>query len=88
MKPTLGRIVHYRAANGTVRPAIIVQVWNDTCVDLQVFTDGQRDDGWLDPDECTGRDGGKATRSIVFRTSVTETASDGVYSGWYWPPRE
>ncbi len=47
MKPTIGRIVHFvqkRPAgygDGLVHlPAIIVAVFGDTCVNLQVFTDG------------------------------------------------
>jgi len=43
MKPSLGRIVHYVAAAGEIRSAIITRVWNDTCVNLHVFLDGDMD---------------------------------------------
>jgi hypothetical protein len=47
MKPTVGRIVEYvlkdRYGELQVRPAIIVRVWSDECVQLQVFTDGTND---------------------------------------------
>ena len=47
MKPTVGRIVHYivpdhisPTTKGQSRAAIITRVWNDTCVNLHVFFDG------------------------------------------------
>jgi hypothetical protein len=47
MEPTVGRIVEYvlkdKYGKLQVRPAIIVRVWSDTCVQLQVFTDGTND---------------------------------------------
>jgi hypothetical protein len=47
MKPTVGRIVEYvlkdRYGELQVRPAMIVRVWSDECVQLQVFTDGTND---------------------------------------------
>lgn len=36
MKPSIGRIVHYNDA-GTIRAAIITEVWSDDCVNLEVF---------------------------------------------------
>lgn len=43
----IGRIVHYVLEDGDnageERPAIVVRVWNDDCVQLQVFTDGSND---------------------------------------------
>jgi hypothetical protein len=54
MKPTVGRIVEYvlkdRYGKLQIRPAIIVRVWSDTCVQLQVFTDGTNDG----PDYASG----------------------------------
>jgi hypothetical protein len=47
MKPTVGRIVEFttldRNGNKHVRPAIVVAVWSDDLVNLQVFTDGYND---------------------------------------------
>ena len=37
MRPTLGRIVHYRLEDGRVKPAIIVGLHSGTAVDLEVF---------------------------------------------------
>ena len=58
-QPTIGRIVHYTfptdaalginepAGQSRTVPAIIVQVFSDTCVNLQVFPDGDRELLWL-----------------------------------------
>ena len=59
-KPSIGRIVIYnttdddRAQTGSFNncnsclqlPAIIVNVWNDTCVNLKVIVDGSIPDIW------------------------------------------
>lgn len=39
-KPSVGRIVHYHLKNGQVRPALVVTVWNEDCVNLHVHFDG------------------------------------------------
>jgi hypothetical protein len=56
MKPTIGRIVHFvqeKPASHQPKegprvlvnlPAIITAVWGETCVNLQVFTDGTNSD--------------------------------------------
>ena len=56
MKPSIGRIVHYVQEKPACYqpkegprlmvhlPAIITAVWGDTCVNLQVFTDGTNSD--------------------------------------------
>ena len=41
-KIAIGRIVHYLTSHGE-RPAIITYVFNDTVVNLSVFTDGSSD---------------------------------------------
>lgn len=38
MKPSIGRIVHYNY-NDRIYPAVITTVWNDTCVNLTIFTE-------------------------------------------------
>lgn len=47
LKPRVGQIVGYVLPAGRnpgeVRPAIIVRVWSDTCVQLQVFIDDTND---------------------------------------------
>lgn len=90
MKPTIGRIVHfvqekpanYRPTNGPKLlvhlPAIIVAVWGDTCVNLQVFTDG-----------TNSEDGPNANpQSVKWVTSslLDETAQQP--RSWHWPERE
>jgi hypothetical protein len=37
--PSIGRIVHF-VQNGVHYAALIVKVWSDTCVNLQVFPNG------------------------------------------------
>ena len=86
--PTVGRIVHYAldlggARPADTRPAIIVRVWSDTCVQLQVFTDGANDH--------LRADGGPAAAdepaaNVVWRSSVAYDP-DGKPGTWRWPPR-
>ena len=87
MKPSLGRIVHYKLSHedvnsiryrresglqlpgnhvheGDVFPAVIVNVWSDDSVNLQVFLDG--------PD-------------TFWATSRKEADDKPGY--WIWPPR-
>jgi hypothetical protein len=77
-KPTVGRIVCYTLEDGPnagkVRPAVIVKVWSDTCVNLRVFLDGTNDspDGWSLFNE--------------WKTSVLE-GQPGENFRWFWPPR-
>lgn len=79
MKPTVGRIVHYTTERGTTRPAIIVHVWTDVCVQLQVFTDFSNDSE--ESDLVDGVDTGR-----VWKTSVS--FSEQPKAGhWNWPPR-
>ena len=83
MKPTIGRIVHFvqkkPAGYGDALvhlPAIIVAVWGDTCVNLQVFADGTNSDA----DE---------TNRVKWVTSATldETETPQPRT-WHWPERE
>lgn len=77
MTPTIGRIVHFRPADGdtaarnnysdsaaeVILPAIITRVWSDTCVNLTIFPDNA---------------------APFTRTSVTFGEAK---FGWEWPPR-
>jgi hypothetical protein len=88
MKPTVGRIVNYVLNNGEIRPAIIVQVWSDTCVNLRVFFDGSNDAA------AEGFDYGltAAAFGAEWRTSVCYAEpTDGVVEfrahTWFWPAR-
>ena len=90
MKPPLGRSVRYRYPDGEIRAAIIVRVWSDTCVNLQVLLDGGNDSA----------SGGSALVVNGIRTDrpawVTSAApivvvdpddKTSTVSGWFWPPR-
>lgn len=85
MTPTVGRIVHFlveRRGEIEARPAMIVKVWSEDCVQLQVFLDGGNDaavkdgGGGFAADECD--------RGLAWRTSVPEGTEIGQ---WSWPPR-
>jgi hypothetical protein len=39
MKPTIGRIVHIRISD-VLQPAIVVKVWNDTCLNVVSWNEG------------------------------------------------
>jgi hypothetical protein len=80
MKPSIGRIVHYVLTAedsphhpGDHRPAIVVRVWSEDCVNLRVFCDGGNDR----PD---GQD--------LWITSATLDASAAAGGTWHWPERE
>jgi len=77
MKPTIGRIVHYRTTKddrtvlgntggweASLLPAIITATHSDTCVNIQVFADG---------------------RQNLWKTSVNEGDGEGQ---WSWPVKE
>lgn len=91
MKPTIGRIVHYvqvkpasfQNPDQPVRvvhlPAIIIAVWTETCVNLQVFTDGSNSE--------TGPSANPP--SIKWITSATLDANETPQPNtWHWPERE
>lgn len=73
--PTIGRIVHFIVpglkGKDAERPAIIVRVWSETCVNLHVFADGANDH------ESALADGG-------WKTSVCldDKKNPGT---WHWP---
>jgi hypothetical protein len=82
-KPSIGRIVHYvmSAANdqarhpGDHRPAIITRVWNDTCVNLQVFTDSIND--------CD--EGLPGANGVLWKSSATHDETGKAEGSWHWP---
>lgn len=80
-KPSLGRVVHYHFAGrdgATVtRPAIVVHVWDDATVNLQVFFDGANDA--IGPGDLGWR------TSVRFGAPPTD--GTGILSpSWTWPP--
>lgn len=90
VKPTVGRIVNFTLANGEVRPAIIVRVWNDTCINVRVFLDGSNDDAALTV-HLDGASYDVADRVTGWSTSVCyEEPVDGAAAAprtWHWPSR-
>jgi hypothetical protein len=83
MKPTIGRIVLVTIGtdNGvaTVRPAVVVRVWDDITLNLQLLLDGSNDDRHVVGRFC--QEGGN---THLWLTSVTQ--GDGI-GQWNWPPR-
>lgn len=81
MKPTIGRIVHYQLgtgrSKGEYRPALIVRVWNDSCVNLQVFLDGSND---RENELSVGVD----SPLTAWKTSSVQGDGPGQ---WKWPDR-
>ena len=88
MKPTIGRIVHYVQEKPAAYqpkdgpklmvhlPAIITAVWGDTCVNLQVFTDGTNSDD-------------QNMAAVKWITSSTLDANETPQPRtWHWPERE
>ena len=83
MKPSIGRIVHFVQKKpsgypaGVVHlPAIIVAVWSDTCVNLQVLTDGRNSD-----------EDNMSMVKWVTSIGVDESPEPAPYT-WHWPERE
>lgn len=89
MLPTVGRIVHYvlprGRGKGSIRPAEIVRVWSDTCVNLQVKLDGPNDAGMGQPD-ALGYDPLVVWASSASRGSP-DLEGDEALGKWFWPPR-
>lgn len=77
-KPTIGRIVLFRAScypwiqDGQEVPAIVTRVWSDTCVNLMVMVDGH---------ETTP----KGVTSCCYDADADPKRTS--YS-WRWPPRD
>lgn len=73
IKPTVGRIVEFcdkdRNGKEVIRPAIIVQVWTEDCVNLQVFTDGHNDNEF--------------GVNVKWLTSVLYS-EEARYCSWHW----
>ena len=80
---TIGRIVHYKLAEGVIRPAMVVAVnspGNVGSIQVQVFLDGSNDGP-----RCLNLVGNEeADRGLAWRTSVSQ--GDGV-DQWQWPHR-
>jgi hypothetical protein len=72
MKPSIGRIVLYITPDGEIRPAIIVRVWSDTCVNVKVFEDPAN--------ECEIE--GHHCSSVTY-----SEAEYAMPRSWHWPPR-
>ena len=88
MKPSIGRIVHYRLSDDVVRPATIVSVVEgDTPgVNLQVLFDGSNDCPSDLVPEVRGVTPTVVERNVGlgWRPSIAEGTGVGE---WSWPPR-
>lgn len=86
MKPTIGRVVHFvqqkpdRPGVLVHLPAIIVAVWGESCVNLQVFCDGSNSED--------GVGGTAAANNVKWITSVSQDETAGQPRSWHWPERE
>jgi hypothetical protein len=83
MKPSIGRIVHFVQdkpevfGSGCIHlPAIITAVWGDTCVNLQVFTDGYNSEG---VDSSPG--------IKLITSSMCDETTEPAPRTWHWPER-
>ena len=84
-KPGIGRIVHYVQnkpagyGEGTIHlPAIITNVWGDTCVNLQVFTDGSNSE--------QGPNSNPPSVKWITSASLDDSETPNPYT-WHWPER-
>ena len=79
--PSLGRIVHYVLESGPGagdhRPAIIVRVWSETTVNLQVITDSGPDANSNDQKP-----------QVMWKTSISQDEENKMGHTWHWPERE
>ena len=76
MKPTVGRVVLFKAHNSELTggnnevPALVTHVWSDTCINVMVM-----------------RDGHEATPIGVTSVSMTDDfAASGQACAWRWMP--
>jgi hypothetical protein len=78
-QPTPGRMVnfvlHEGRSKGGVRPAMIVKVWGEGCVSLQVFTDGQN-----------ANHGNDGLPGVLWVPSVNYSEQRQERT-WHWPQR-
>lgn len=85
--PSIGRVVQYSLDDGTVRPAVIVQVWQSdpetATVNLQVLLDGSNDMGH--ETKKTGVSAEEAARGMAWRTS-RQVSTEPKPGRWHWPP--
>lgn len=87
MAPQVGSVVHFKFGteeNPTVRPAIVVRVWNEDCVNLAVLPDGTNDGAKVDWDGQNDPILGVGHVGFWWVTSVVK--GDGVRQ-WNWPPK-
>lgn len=87
MKPTIGRIVLVTIGTehgeAVTRPALVVRVWSDDCVNLLLFLDGGNDDRHV---SNLGGAHPFAERGNAPVWLTSSLMGDGV-GQWSWPPR-
>ena len=79
--PSLGRIVHYVLESGPGagehRPAIVVYVWSEITVNLQVFTDSP-----------LAQNANDQKPPVMWKASISQDEEDKRGGTWHWPERE
>lgn len=78
MKPTIGRIVHFKESAVDPCQAAIVVAAKDDVVNVVLFRDGSNDtqQGW---------GGGEP---VQWRTAVPSSDNEREGTAWHWPERE
>lgn len=86
MKPSIGRIVHFVQKTNlnygeciVHLPAIITAVHSDTCVNLQVFTDGSNSESGLSSNHPSAK--------WITSATLDQSTEPQPYT-WHWPERE
>jgi hypothetical protein len=85
-KPAIGRIVHFVQkkpyGEGLVHlPAIIIAVWSDDCVNLQVFTDG------TNSESCESCGSNPPSAKWVTSAFLDDSENPRPLT-WHWPERD
>lgn len=84
--PAYGRTVFVRIG-GTddepvIRPGFVVQVWNSTCVNVQLQLDGTNDRRWTDSEGKPLFTEEQLSRGSAWLTSIVE---GNAIREWRWP---
>jgi hypothetical protein len=72
----IGRIVHFVLDSGEHRPGIVVRVWDNGLIQLQVFTDSDKDGIYND-----------RLPPVMWKTSVHFDETEKKPGTWHWPER-
>ena len=82
--PTIGRIVRVTLDDGCERPAVVVEGWTPTTVNLRALYDGLNDTDTALRPMRTFRQATLPADGWLTSVEQAETATPGK---WHWPPR-